>query len=113
MEEGRYEAARSYAKSAVASGSPDAARYLEMIAARAAVLEPGWTPDLSDAADDLRALPLDVERWKFVSCPLPAFDLTRNSTCRPAFAVRHSRTSSSVLRTDYVQCLVHRVSRIR
>ncbi len=56
VEEGRYEAARSYAKSAVASGSPDAARYLEMIAARAAVLEPGWTPDLSDAADDLRAL---------------------------------------------------------
>ena len=32
IEEGRYEAARGYAQSALGSGSPDAARYLDMIA---------------------------------------------------------------------------------
>ena len=36
----------NYAQSALDGGSPDAARYLAMIAARAAVLEPDWTPDL-------------------------------------------------------------------
>ena len=56
VEDGRYEAARGYAESALRGGSPDAARYLEMIASRAAVLEPGWAPDLGDAGPALRAL---------------------------------------------------------
>ncbi len=56
MEEGRFEAARDYAQSAVDGGSPDAARYLEMIAARAAVLEPDWTPDLGETRAAFRAM---------------------------------------------------------
>ena len=56
MEEGRYEAARAYARSALDGGSPDAARYLDMIAARAAVLEPGWTPDLRETGAAFRVL---------------------------------------------------------
>ena len=56
MEEGRYEAARGYAQSALGGGSTDAARYLDMIAARAAVLEPGWTPDLGKTEAAFRAM---------------------------------------------------------
>ena len=56
MEEGRYEAARGYAQSALGGGSTDAARYLDMIAARAAVLEPGWAPELGETGAPLRAL---------------------------------------------------------
>ena len=56
MEEGRYEAARGYAQSALGGGSPDAARYLDMIAARVAVLEPGWTPDLGETGPAFRTM---------------------------------------------------------
>ena len=56
VEEGRYETARVHAQSALGSGSPDAARYLEMIASRVAVLEPGWTPDLGETGPAFRAV---------------------------------------------------------
>ena len=47
---------RVYAQSALGGGSPDAARYLAMIASRAAVLEPGWTPDLGATGPAFRAM---------------------------------------------------------
>ena len=56
VDEGRYDDARGHADTALRSGHPDAARYLEMIASRVAVLEPGWTPDLGAAGAALTGL---------------------------------------------------------
>ena len=66
MDEGRYDAARGYAQSALGSGSPDAARYLEMIASRVAVLETGWTPDLGETGPALRAMHGSAVRGRIV-----------------------------------------------
>jgi glycosyltransferase involved in cell wall biosynthesis len=56
VDDGRYDDARGHADTALRSGHPDAARYLEMIASRVAVLEPGWTPDLGAAGAALTGL---------------------------------------------------------
>jgi glycosyltransferase involved in cell wall biosynthesis len=56
VDDGRYDDARRHAEAALRGGHPDAARYLEMIASRVAVLEPGWAPDLGDASGALQAL---------------------------------------------------------
>jgi glycosyltransferase involved in cell wall biosynthesis len=56
VDDGRYDDARGHADTALRGGHPDAARYLEMIASRVAVLEPGWTPDLGAAGAALTGL---------------------------------------------------------
>ena len=56
VEDGRYDDARGHAESALRGGHPDAAHYLEMIASRVAVLDPGWAADLGDAEGALVAL---------------------------------------------------------
>ena len=56
VDDGRYDDARGHADTALRGGHPDAARYLEMIASRVAVLEPGWTPDLGEAGAALTGL---------------------------------------------------------
>jgi glycosyltransferase involved in cell wall biosynthesis len=56
VDDGRYDDARGHAETALRGGHPDATRYLEMVAARVAVLGPGWTPDLGDAAAALTAV---------------------------------------------------------
>ena len=50
LDDGRYDDARGHAERALGGGNRDAARYVDMIEARAAVLVPGWTPDLGGAA---------------------------------------------------------------
>jgi glycosyltransferase involved in cell wall biosynthesis len=54
--DGRYDDARAHAQSALRGGHPDAARYLDMITSRVAVLEPGWAPDLGAAGAALTGL---------------------------------------------------------
>ena len=56
VDDGRYDDARGHADTALRGGHPDAARYLEMIGSRVAVLEPGWTPDLGAAGAALTGL---------------------------------------------------------
>jgi len=56
VDDGRYDDARGHADTALRGGHPDAARYLEMIESRVAVLEPGWTPDLGAAGAALTGL---------------------------------------------------------
>jgi glycosyltransferase involved in cell wall biosynthesis len=56
VHDGRYADAKGHAETALRGGHQDAARYLEMIAARVAVLQPGWTPDLGAADGALTAL---------------------------------------------------------
>ena len=55
VDDGRYEDARGHAETALRGGHPDAARFVDMIAARVAVLEPGWAPNLGNVATALVA----------------------------------------------------------
>jgi PEP-CTERM/exosortase A-associated glycosyltransferase len=50
VDDGRYDDARGHAETALHAGHPDADRYLEMIASRVVVLEPGWAPQVGEAA---------------------------------------------------------------
>ena len=56
VDDGRYDDARGHAETALRGGHPDAARYLDMITSRVAVLEPGWSPDIGDAGAALTSL---------------------------------------------------------